>query len=282
MFDPTLKSPNYILDTLANMIHQESGIIFPSSHIKVLDQRIQTSLREKKITEEKLLTLLKTDTIEFHKFIGHITTNHTSFFRSIEQFHTLGSHILPDLIQRNKYSKRLLIWSAAASSGEEPYTLALYIQHYFNIHDIKDWSFMILATDIDSSSLNIGMKGIYPISSLKNIPTEYHYLIEISQRSTELNNNYIKIPQKIKNYIKFKEHNLLKSINSYQFDLIFCRNVLIYFDLDTQRQVVSNLCNHLKDKRYFFVSPSETLTHLQSNLTPIVLPKCIYYTNLEK
>lgn len=279
MSDPTLKSSPFILEILAKMIHEESGIFFPPSHMKVLDQRIQTSLRDKQCSETELLELLQQEAVEFHKFIGYITTNHTSFFRSIDQFHALGSHIIPELIEKNKYSKRILVWSAAASSGEEPYTLALYIQHYFNIHNLSEWSFLILATDIDSESLNIGIKGIYPIISLKNIPPEYHYLIEIQENAAQPEDGIIIMPDNIKKNIKFNEHNLLKELSSYHFDIIFCRNVLIYFNVETQEQVISNLLRSLKKGRYLFVSPSETLTNIQTDLTPILLTKCIFYTN---
>lgn len=276
-----LTSSQKVLQALAEMIHQESGIIFTPPHMKVLDQRVQSVLKEKKCSDTELLTLLKNDKNELHAFIGHVTTNHTQFFRSIGQYHLLGDPILPELIQKNKVTKTIKLWSAASSSGEEAYTCAMYIQHYFSMNGLLDWRVKIFATDIDQSMIKLGEKAVYPFETLRHVPQEYHQYLDIDPgKPNELGlieGDKISVKQSIRRLVHFREYNLLDPVPYHHIDIIFCRNVLIYFDEDTQRKVVSHLEKALVSKGYFFVSPSETLNGITDNLEIKICPQGIYY-----
>ena len=272
MTQSIFKTPSLLLQKIAELIHTASGIIFPASHLKVLDQRIQNIIKIKNITVDELYSDLLMDTEKLFEFIGFVTTNHTHFFRNIEQFQILGSTIIPKLLKENDLTKHISIWSCACSSGEEPYTLALYFQYYFDTHFLHNWTFSILATDIDQTSLTTAEKGRYPIEGLQHIPQEYRSYLHT-------NENTIKIPTSLKKNIVFKRHNLIDNHTHSLIDIIFCRNVLIYFNEATQEQVLNKLITGLKANRYFFISPSESIFGLNVLLTPILLQKVIYYTN---
>ncbi|MGL5955889.1 MAG: CheR family methyltransferase [Brevinema sp.] len=270
------KTPDDVLQKIAGLIHTHSGINFPIAHVKVLDQRIQKRIQELHCSESDLYSSLLLDKTKLLEFVGFVTTNHTHFFRSMEQFHILGSTILPELQIKNSHIKHIALWSSACSSGEEPYTLALYLERYFDVQGLTDWSFSIIATDIDQMSLDIAIKGIYPHKALKYIPSEYHSYIEIHHSDTE---SYIKIAPEIKKNVRFQIYNLMDIPIYKNLDIIFCRNVLIYFDLTTQEKVIRQLANCLSKDRYLFISPAESITGLDVPFSPIFLPKSIYYMN---
>ena len=266
------KTPEVTLHKVAELIHGKSGINFPPSHLKVLDQRIQKVIKEKEMTLQEFYSDLLLDSGKLFEFIGIVTTNHTHFFRNIDHFHALGDTIIPALLEANELTKHISIWSCASSSGEEPYTLLLYLHHYFEVHNLQDWSFSILATDIDQTSLATAEKGIYPIAVLSSIPKEYHEYLTIDEHTVE-------IPTKLKKNIRFALHNLMDTHRNSLIDILFCRNVLIYFNDATQEKVIEKLVKGLKPNRYFFISSSESITGIKSDLTPVILPKVIYYTN---
>ena len=267
-----LKTPEATLRKVAELIHKKSGIDFPPSHLKVLDQRIQSVIKERNITVSELYSDLLLNSKKLFEFIGIVTTNHTHFFRNIDHFHALGSTIIPALLEANDLTKHISIWSCASSSGEEPYTLLLYLQHYFDIHNLHDWRFSILATDIDQTSLATAERGSYPIAVLSSIPKEYHTYLTIGE-------NTVEIPAKLKKNIRFQLHNLMDTHKNSLIDIIFCRNVLIYFNEATQEKVIEKLVKGLKPNRYFFISSSESISGIKSELTPVILQKVIYYTN---
>ncbi|MGL4677507.1 MAG: CheR family methyltransferase [Brevinema sp.] len=279
-------TPDDILQNIAGLIHTHSGIDFPKTHIKVLDQRIQKRIQELRCSESDLYSDLLLDKTKLLEFVGFVTTNHTHFFRSIEQFHLLGSTILPELQIKNSHIKHITLWSSACSSGEEPYTLALYLQHYFEVQGLRDWSYSIIATDIDQSSLDTAIEGVYPHKALKYIPTEYHSYIEIHDPSPETaldptleDDSYIKMKTEIRKNIRFQIHNLMDIPIYKNLDIIFCRNVLIYFNLETQEKVIKQLAGCLSKDRYLFISPAESITDLDVPFSPVFLPKSIYYIN---
>lgn len=271
-----------ILKKIATLIYQHSGINFPESHLKVLDQRIQQRLKETSIDEEALYTNLLLNKKILFEFIGFVTTNHTHFFRSIEQFKVLESTIIPELVKKNSHVKHITIWSCACSTGEEPYTLALCLQYYFDKYELNDWNYSIIATDIDQSSLDSAINGVYPYKAMKYIPIEYHSYLDIQTNSLLLDDEktqYFTVKTELKKKIRFSIHNLLEEPIFRNIDIIFCRNVLIYFDEETQEKVINQLIKSLSIDRYFFISPSESVIGLKVQLKPVILPQTIYYTN---
>lgn len=272
------KTSKKILDEIANLIHKKSGIVFPVNHLRVLDKRIQDYIKQNKHSEEDLLKILTHDPDILAIFVGHVTTNHTHFFRSMEQFETLQTRILPELIEKNASTKVINIWSAGCSSGEEPYTIALCVQEFLEKQLLNDWSFSILATDIDPHSLNIAKSGKFNISSLKHIPKQYHRFL-ILPDTINSEEEFFHFTPDICTHIRFKIHNLIEKPREKLMDIIFCRNVLIYFDHEIQEIVIHHLVNNLAPNRYFYISPSESISELNTNLEVVFLPKSIFYTN---
>lgn len=177
-----------------------------------------------------------------------ITTNLTSFFREEHHF----EHLAELLKTKYKDADSLRIWSAGCSSGCEPYTIAMVVHEAGSANLIRNTK--ILATDIDTNMLDYGSEGIYPIEMLEKIPDEYHKYIETN------NANFIVSP-KLKNLVHFKRLNLQEKWPMQgSFDIIFCRNVVIYFSKDTQKVLFDRYADYIKDDGTLYIGHSENIT----------------------
>lgn len=196
--------------------------------------------------------LLRGDCDEKTVFINSITTNLTSFFREPYHFQYLNETLFPFLLKRNNQEKKIRIWSAGCSTGEEPYSIAMLIR---STPEFKHWDIKILATDLDSNVLKTGEKGIYSEEKMDNIEQKYKpFLLKNAQE------NSITIADTIKSLVHFRQLNLLENwpING-PFDIIFCRNVVIYFDKNTQIKLFSRYAEIMSDDAALFVGHSESL-----------------------
>lgn len=186
--------------------------------------------------------------------VNKITTNHTFFMREADHFRFFKDAVLPYLAGKAK-DRDLRIWSAGCSSGEEPYTLAMIISDYFG-PDKKWWDTKILATDISSKVLEAAKQGRYDNEELANIPVHWK-------------NTYFKkydiqrcaIADKIKNEVIFRKFNLMDEIFPFKrkFNVIFCRNVMIYFDSPTKHKLVNKFYDFMEPGGYLFIGHSESL-----------------------
>lgn len=204
-------------------------------------------------------------------FVNALTTNLTRFYREDHHF----DHML-DYMQGVVSAKprkgptgtpRLRIWSAGCSTGQEPYTIGMALLHKFP--ELKRWDFRILATDIDTGVIAKAARGIYPESELNGLAPERAKLMEKKGDGT------VHIPRDVKNLVTFKPLNLLKPwpIKG-PFDIIFCRNVAIYFDKPTQAELFSNLGNVLAPDGFLYIGHSETITANTGKFT--LVGKTIY------
>jgi chemotaxis protein methyltransferase CheR len=186
--------------------------------------------------------------------IDKVTTNHTFFMREVDHFYYFRDKILPNLanIIRNK---DLRIWSAGCSSGEEPYTLAMIIDEFFGKKKIL-WDSKILATDISGSILDEAKKGIYNMDKVSTMPFNW----KMNYFSKSASGDYT-ISEKIKKEVIFKKFNLMEQVFSFKghFHVIFCRNVMIYFDMQTKNELVNKFYNCLENGGYLFIGHSESL-----------------------
>lgn len=192
---------------------------------------------------------------ELTNFINAITTNLTAFFRENHHFDYLLETVLPDIKKRNHASKRIRIWSAGCSTGEEPYSLAITLNKALGR---ENWDARILATDLDTNVVAHGRKGVYARERVEGLPEKL--ISENFQRVEQGSGFAYEVRDHIKNYITFNHLNLLgpwpmKS----PFDIIFCRNVVIYFSKDTQRTLFDRYANSLNDGGYLFIGHSESL-----------------------
>lgn len=189
-------------------------------------------------------------------FVNALTTNLTSFFRENHHFDYLKGTILPEVLSAQKGRSRLRIWSAGCSTGEEPYSIAMTVRDSPYISESCDTR--ILATDLDTNVIRTGKQGVYDAERVKGIPINYKkkWLL----RGTGHADGMVRVKNELKNIISFKQLNLLGDWPfKGPFDVIFCRNVVIYFNKDTQRILFDRFAEVLSDDGYLIIGHSETL-----------------------
>ena len=189
---------------------------------------------------------------ERHEFINAITTNLTAFFREAHHFEYLKNTLIPELIKKNISNKRLRIWSAGCSSGEEPHSIAMVLKSFASL---STWDVKVLATDLDSNVVEKGKTGAYSLERGDSIPSEYHKFVHRDKTQ-----DFITIKDSVRQLITFKQLNLLDEWPMKgPFDVIFCRNVVIYFDAATQKTLFDRYANILKSDGHLFIGHSENL-----------------------
>lgn len=197
------------------------------------------------------ISRIKTDKPLFNEFINYITINVSEFFRNPEQWKLLKEEILPSLFER--FGKDIRVWSAACSTGDEPYSLVMLLSEFMPLSKIK-----IIATDIDKKVLEKASIGLYNEKSLRAVPKEY-----IKKYFTKITDNTYQILDSIKACVEFKQHDLLKDKYPPKCDLIVCRNVLIYFTDDAKEKIYANFHHSLKQDAILFVGSTEQI--IQAN-----------------
>ncbi len=188
---------------------------------------------------------------DINELLNKLTTNYTYFQRETDSFDYFVKRILPDIERKHQADKTLSIWSAACSSGEEPYNVTMYMMDYFGAH-WKEWDARMLATDLSVDVLGKAQQGIYQLPD--NMPEEWK-------------KNYFKpsgtrhqISQKVKDNVIFRQFNLMDEIRfKRKFDVIFCRNVMIYFDMPTKTALINRLYDATVPGGYLIISLSENL-----------------------
>nr|WP_281416910.1 protein-glutamate O-methyltransferase CheR [Geoanaerobacter pelophilus] len=205
------------------------------------------------------------------KLLDEITTNETCFFRNLPQLSALENKLLPEVVEtKGKIGfRKLRIWSAASSSGEEAYTMAMILLEKRNSL-LKDWIIEIIGTDINETVLAQAREGIYNAYSVRNTP-DFYLKKYFKQESPE---KYILSPE-VKRLVTFNHLNLYedtKMIFMKSFDFIFCANVLIYFDTASKSKVVQHFYNNLQPYGYFFVGQSESLHGVNDNFKTVHFP----------
>jgi chemotaxis protein methyltransferase CheR len=201
---------------------------------------------------------------ERHNLINAITTNHTSFFREPHHFDYLTKTILPALdAARGNRPGRLRIWSAGCSTGEEPYTIAMTLRGY--LPSLAGWDVKVLATDLDTNVVAHAAAGAYDAERLESVPASFRkrYVTERPDAQAFMNDE-------LRSLIMFAPLNLLESWPmTGPFDIIFCRNVVIYFDKPTQRRLFDRYANMLKPDGWLFVGHSESLANVTDRFNPV-------------
>ena len=208
---------------------------------------------------------------ELKKLLDEITTNETCFFRNPPQLTALENKLLPEIVEtKGKIGfRKLRIWSAGSSSGEEAYTLAMLLLEK-RASLLKDWIIEIIGTDINETVLNQAKEGVFSSYSVRNTPEYYRkkYFRE------EAEGKFVLSPE-VKKFVTFSQLNLYddtKMIFMKSFDFIFCANVLIYFDVSSKSKVVQHFYNNLQPYGYFFVGQSESLHGVNENFKTVHFP----------
>jgi len=188
--------------------------------------------------------------------INAITTNLTAFFRENHHFEYLANTVIPALVEEKKYNKRLRIWSAGCSTGEEPYSIAMVLKEF--LPDFEEWDVKILATDLDANVVAHGKRGVYREDRVTGIPEDR--LKRWFKQGRGEQSDMVKVSSELQEIISFKRLNLLHEWPMKgPFDFMFCRNVVIYFDKETQRVLFNRYADLLAANAHLFIGHSETL-----------------------
>lgn len=272
-----------ILGKIRDLIRDKSGIYFGSQKRYTLENKLAPRLEDLNLnTLEEYYYFLCYDAQrnkEFNLLTNTLTVNETSFFRNSPQINAFQNKILPEILKkrRGENELRLRVWSAGCSSGEEPYTLAIIIKEILG-QELYRWFIDILASDIDMTVINFAKKGIYSAYSLRNAPSKY------KEKYFNANEDSYQIHDEVKRRVRFRRLNLvdesqMKLVPS--MDVIFCRNVLIYFEESSRKKAVSYFYDVLNPGGYLFVGHSESLHQLSRAFKPVLFSGAFVYKKEE-
>jgi len=259
---------------LSQYIHSQYGIKLPPVKKVMLESRLQKRLRSLEMANFKEYIDYTLDSKQGHseliRMMDLVTTNKTDFFREPGHFEYLAQNVLPELSERfqSGIRKPLRVWSAGCSSGEEPYTLAMVLSEYKQ--KVGAYDFSILATDLSTRVLEMGINGIYDEEKVAPVPLamKKKYLLKSKDPGKEL----VRISPRLRGLVTFKRLNFMDEHYSISnvMDIIFLRNVIIYFDKQTQNGIIHRLCKHLRSGGYLFIGHSETLFNMNLPVKQIV------------
>ncbi|MBA6364262.1 protein-glutamate O-methyltransferase CheR [Colwellia sp. BRX8-4] len=257
-------------DYLCQFVYDTAGIVLNASKKEMVYRRLTRIIRERKLSSfTAYCNLLKADTEkEQDYFINAITTNLTSFFREQHHFDYMTQDELPKLLgNRLSHDKRLRIWSSASSTGEEPYSIAITVLEAMK-SQLSQWDVKILATDIDSNVLAVAKEGTYDERRIEDVPRKFKE--KYFTKGIGINESKVKVGKQLQALITFKKLNLLHEWPMKgPFDIIFCRNVIIYFDKKTQQELFARYYEMLAPGGLLILGHSENLGQYQQHFESV-------------
>lgn len=237
------------------LVRQHTGISLSPAKRELVYSRLVRRLRKLGLPSFSayLSRLEAGDPLEFEEFTNALTTNLTAFFREAHHFEFLAKTVLPALAERNAATRRIRIWSAGCSTGEEPYSIAMTLLE--NTANLRGWDIRVLATDLDSNVVAHAANGLYREERFEKMPA--------AQRQrwfTALPDGQWQAKRELQEMVRFKGLNLMHDWPMRgQFDVIFCRNVVIYFDKETQRTLFSRMARLQRPGDWLLIGHSESL-----------------------
>lgn len=248
------------LKTILNILHDKRGFDFSGYHLSMLDRRIQKRIAvTKSASINEYVKYLKQNDSELDNLIDVLTINVSRFFRDTFTYEYFADHVLPKLIEAKKISQdfSLRVWSAGCAAGEEPYSIAILIKEIIEKENIK-FNTTIIATDIDKKIIESAKDGIYQFDSIQNV--KYSLL----NKYFVAKGTKFKIKSEIKNMVTFSEFDMLHKILSVpsdsifgNFDIVLCRNLLIYFNSDYQNAIFNKLYQSLNKNGILLLGEAE-------------------------
>lgn len=247
------------LSAICDLIYRKTGIAMSNGKRDLIYRRLATRLRATGTTSfsDYIQMVQNGNPSEMEAFSNAVTTNLTSFFREAHHFEYLAETILPGLVKEKQNNKRRLrIWSAGCSSGEEPYSIAITLREA--ISDIETWDAKVLCTDLDSDVLDTAKQGVYASDRTEKVAPAK--LKRWFQRGRGAKAESYRANELLRNLLVFKQLNLMDDWPlKGPFDVIFCRNVIIYFDKPTQRRLIARFNEVMNDGAYLILGHSESL-----------------------
>ncbi len=273
--DPELSREEFII--FRDFVHEKSGMYFPEAKMYLIKNRLANRIKELGIKNYKdYFYMVKYDSgmKEFNMLMNLLTTNETSFFRNLPQLAAFSDEVLPLVLAEKKkeLSKNLRIWSAGCSTGEEPYTISMLLME--KIPDFSNYNIEIIANDISENVLQAARKGIYHELSLRTTPKNY------IDKYFKKQGNVYHIDDRVKKYIRFSHINMTDSLKMSlikNVDIIFCRNVTIYFSEEVKRKITKFFYNSLVKGGYYFIGHSESLHGISKAFKLVYLKNGLVY-----
>ncbi len=258
---------------LRDLIFEKSGITLSDSKTQLVASRLARRLRARGLDSYgayyDLVIRRDPDGAELREMLNAITTNKTDYFREKHHFDFLTNKLLPRFIEQGRTGgqRRLRVWSAACSTGEEPYTLAMVILSAFPPGG--QYGLDLLATDLDTQVLARAAAGIYPEEAIEPVPADLQR--SYFRRGTGANAGKVRVSDSLREMVTFRQLNFIEKPWPVQgpFDVIFCRNVMIYFNTDTQHSIVESFAERLRPGGHLFIGHSETLNGLNHLYEPL-------------
>jgi len=254
----------------ADFIQSQCGIKMPQTKKTMLQGRLQKRLRLLKMGSFSAYAdfiFSNKGSEEIFQMINAVTTNKTDFFRESRHFDYLNAVVFPEIINKSNgtVQKQIKAWSAACSTGEEPYTLAMVLSSFTESN--PSFHFSILATDISTKVLESAQLGIYQEEKIAPVPMAFRqkYLLRNKDKTV------VRIVPELRSRVQFKRLNFMDEDFGLRdmMDIIFCRNVIIYFDRPTQEIILQRICRHLAPGGYLFMGHSETLSGMELPVTMV-------------
>lgn len=248
------------------IIYRETGIHIADHKRELLTARLSRRIRSLGLHRfDEYLAAVGSDATERGEMLDRVVTNETRFFREPKQFEFLENRVLPAWraeADRGARSRRVRVWSAGCSTGQEPYSLAMTL-----LSGLEGWDIEILASDISGRALRQAMAGLWPVEKAAEIPEHYlHYML----KGVRTQSGKMLADQELRQVIRFQRINLHEDPAAIGFfDLVFCRNVLIYFDVDSRSRAVSRLVSRVVTGGYLFLGHSESLLGSGLRLRPV-------------
>lgn len=255
----------------SRFIYAEYGIKMPPIKRIMLQGRLLKRIRELNMSSyseyKEFFFSKEGQEKELLHFLNVVTTNKTDFYREPVHFNFMNDSVLPAFRNQNQNGNPFKVWSAGCSSGEEPYTISVVLNEYERFNPL--FRYEILGSDISTQMLEKAAKGVYQANKLITVPMELkkRYFL----KSKDPNNQTVRVHPLLQKNMRLTYLNLMDQSYSVKemFDVIFCRNVLIYFDRPTQEKVINKLCLQLKPGGYFFIGHSESLSGMDVPLDHI-------------
>lgn len=251
------------------LVYREAGIFLSDAKRALLYGRLTRRIRELGLGDFSAYYKLVEQNVagERTRALDAICTNETKFFREPKQFEFLNEHVLPHwrlLGERGTMPRRVRAWSAACSTGEEPYSIAMTLASA-----LPDWNTSVIASDLSTKALNRAKEGVWPIERAEDIPQ--HYRKRFLLRGVRGEEGKMRATPALASMIEFKQINLNdpEYLLEGSFDLIFCRNVLIYFDRESKRRVIEKLLRRLTPNGILFLGHAETLNGIADGVRTV-------------
>ncbi len=258
---------------ISTLIKQRSGLVLTKDKAYLLESRLMPIARKLGLQglEGLISTIrMKKEEALINEVTEAMTTNESFFFRDIKPFDLFRDVILPDLLKSRATKRSFRVWCAAASSGQEPYSLAITLKE--EAAKLAGWRYEIVGTDISTEILNKARAGVYSQFEVqRGLP------IQLLLKYFKKDGDHWQIDQSLRSMVQYKEYNLLKDLKMLgNFDVIFCRNVLIYFDQETKGKVLEGMSRLLSNDGVLFLGGAETVLGISNKFKPVAGQRGVY------